>query len=178
MLLEELQVAGEQERRRDGQRGPGLLIRDARERKGWSLRYLAALLTMPAVDLGEYERNVEPVPPARWTELRRVLSGLPEEMPPETATPRSSPSVDVALHPAGQCTCGSEGRCAWCEMDRRRTLREARRPGPCTCTPDSVCAACYQRGYNDANPEEKAAERASKREAQRAKRTRKARRGW
>jgi len=33
-------------------------------------------------------------------------------------------------------------------------------------------------GYNDANPEERIAERARKREVRRAKQARKARRGW
>lgn len=129
-------------------RGPGLLIRDARERRGWSLKYLAALLMMPAVELGEYERNVEPVPPARWEDFRRVLGDpLPEVMPAQTAPSLAlgiggllaeqcisgadarAAIIDKALHPAGRCTCSPGGgpSCEWCRCDERRTKREDRR---------------------------------------------------
>lgn len=123
MLLEEPQV-GEQER----QRRPGPLIRDARERRGWSLRYLAALLMMPEVELGEYERNVDVVPPAKWEDLRRVLGDLLPEVVPAQTAPKSRASVDKALHPTGRCTCGPDGGpiCQWCECDERRTKREER----------------------------------------------------
>jgi len=168
-------------------RGPGLQIRDARTRAGTSLRDLAAHLEIHVVEMGEIERNIRPVTADLWAKARAVLPALPEVMPPETAQPRAERQVlvvDASLHPAGRCTCGAgggdAGTCEWCVMDRRRSLREVRRPSsiPCTCTPDSTCQRCYMLGYNDANPEERIAERARKREVRRAKQARKARRGW
>lgn len=135
-------------------RGPGLQIRDVRERRGMSLRDLAARLELTVVELGEYERNIRPVPPQLWAKARTVLPALPETMPPETALPRSFTgterlvlNVDASLHPAGRCTCAGEGQCEWCVMDQRRAAKAAEKP-------------------------------ARKRETRRTKQARKARRGW
>ncbi len=135
-------------------RGPGLQIRDVRERRGMSLRDLAARLEIPVVELGEYERNFRPVGPELWAKARTVLPALPETMPPETALPRSFTgterlvlNVDASLHPAGRCTCAGEGQCEWCVMDQRRAAKAAEKP-------------------------------ARKRETRRTKQARKARRGW
>lgn len=35
-------------------------------------------------------------------------------------------AVERPLHPAGRCTCAGEGTCEWCDMNRRRELREQR----------------------------------------------------
>lgn len=58
------------------------------------------------------------------------VSELPLEKAENTMSPKMKAEVVAwlsdALHPTGRCTCGGEGRCAWCEMDRRRERREAR----------------------------------------------------
>lgn len=145
-------------------RGPGLQIRDARTAARMSLRDLGDRLGIPHIELGEVERNLRPVPPKLWIAARAILPGLPEKMPPETARPRTKAeqerdraTMDAFLHPAGRCTCGGGGGgdCEWCVMDRRRALREDR----------------WERRTAASNVERK-------REVQRAKQARKARRGW
>lgn len=121
-----------------GRRGPGRQLRDERERVGEPLRVLAAHAGLTAVELGEIERGVRIPTAEEWAALQVALPELgPMEAPPTEA--ERSPVVQARsevtdlvlhtrlIHPAGRCTCAGEGTCAWCEMDRRRELREARR---------------------------------------------------
>lgn len=170
-------------------RGPGLQIRDARERARMSLPYLARCLYISHVELSEIERNIRTVTPELWDRARAILPELPFAVPPETAQrpagelEQERAVVDAFLHPAGRCICGGDGTCEWCVMDKRRDLREARRwrrlsyesMGECRC---GMHCPPYQ-GCRDGEADPPAVtERARKREAQRVKQARRRRRGW
>lgn len=161
--------------------GPGRQLRDERERAGASLRHLVAHTHMSTVEL--IERGILVPTPEQWALLQAALPGLGPMAPIHVPRVRElldakERRLDAALHPTGRCTCAGAGTCEWCVMDQRREKREARRPGRCTCTPDTSCSACYQRGYADAHPEEREAERARKAKLRQARAKRKARRGW
>jgi len=111
-----------------GRRGPGRQLRDERERVGEPLRILAAYAGMTPTQVGEFERGVVVPTPEQWSRLREALPGLGDMEAPPTEAERSPVvvGIDRALHPAGRCTCVQAGTCEWCEMNRRRELREAR----------------------------------------------------
>ena len=111
----------------NGRRGPGRQLRDERERVGEPLRILAAYTGLTAVQIGEFERGVAVPTPEQWAALREVLPDLGEMEAPPTEAERSPVVIDRALHPVGRCTCAQHGTCRWCEMNRRRDLREARK---------------------------------------------------
>lgn len=139
-------------------------------------------------------REAGPVDFKRAGELNRI-----RRRPLYAATPEQRAEalrVDALLHPAGRCTCGGERTCEWCEMDRRRELREERRtagaakvkrcrvapmtgPGrvdgqPADALPGDMlfCSRC---GWLARDGEHA---RVLQREAKRARAARKARRGW
>jgi hypothetical protein len=159
------------------QRGPGLLIRDARTAARMSLIDLGARLGIHHVELGEFERHRRPVDAELWVKARAVFPTLPEVMPPQqTVRPTVFVGVDAALHPAGRCTCGAGGAggtCEWCVMDQRREKREERlalraavkRPETSEGEPESTTVAVL-------------AERARKRRTHAEKQARRQRRGW
>lgn len=110
-----------------GRRGPGGQLRDERERVWEPLRILAAYTHLTAVELGEIERGVRIPTAEEWAALQVALPDLgPMEAPP-TAAERRPTIPQPNLHPAGRCTCAQTSTCEWCEMDRRRELREARK---------------------------------------------------
>lgn len=53
-------------------------------------------------------------------------------------------AAESSLHPTGRCTCGGEGRCAWCQEICRECMG--------SCVGDEawlVCEACNGTGYTD-----------------------------
>jgi hypothetical protein len=111
----------------NGRRGPGRQLRDERERVGEPLRVLAAYAGLTTVELGEIERGLRIPTPKQWAALQDALPDLGEMEAPATEAERRPTVPQPNLHPAGRCTCAGEGTCEWCEMDRRRELREARK---------------------------------------------------
>ena len=127
----------------NGRRGPGLQLRDERERDGEPLRILAAYTGPTVAEPGEIERGKAVPTPAQWAALQVALPNLGpmEALPTEIdgsrleiamedeGRKRQKTQLNRLLHPAGRCTCGVGGfggTCDWCVMDRRRMLREAR----------------------------------------------------
>ena len=91
-----------------GRRGPGLQLREERERVGEPLRILAAYTHLTVVELGEIERGLRVPTPEQWAALQDALPDLgPMEAPPTEA--ERSPVLPVG--------------------DREAAMREAIRPG-------------------------------------------------
>lgn len=134
-----------------GRRGPGLQLRDERERVGEPLRILAQYTGMTSVELGEIERGLRVPTPAQWAALQDALPELGEMEAPPTEAERSPvltvgelreggvvglpehyrpgmrmQVIDRLLHPAGRCTCFGEGECAWCKETARKEAEEQR----------------------------------------------------
>lgn len=128
-----------------GHRGPGRQLRDERERVDEPLRVMEAAPT-------EAERS-----PAV---IDQSLSAA--------AAPRGA-GLDCALHPAGRCTCAQQGTCRWCEMDRRREIREARKTNRA-----AMQASLGAQALRGAEVDY----RTAKQERRAAKSRRKARKGW
>jgi len=135
-----------------GHRGPGRQLRDERERVGEPLQ--AAL-----PELGEME-----APP---TEAERSPVVIDQSLS-AAAAPRGA-GLDRAIHPAGRCTCAQQGTCRWCEMDRRREIREARKT-----TRAAMQVSLGAQALRGAEVDY----RTAKQERRAAKSRRKARKGW
>ena len=91
-----------------GRRGPGLQLREERERVGEPLRILAAYTHMTVVELSDIERGQAIPTPEQWAALQDALPNLgPMEAPPTEA--ERSPVLPVG--------------------DREAAMREAIRPG-------------------------------------------------
>ncbi len=167
-----------------GHRGPGRQLRDERERVGEPLRVLAAYAGLTPVEIGEIERGIRIPTAEEWAALQAALPELGEMEAPPTEAERSpvvidqslsaaaaprGAGLDRAIHPAGRCTCAQQGTCRWCEMDRRREIREARKT-----TRAAMQVSLGAQALRGAEVDY----RTAKQERRAAKSRRKARKGW
>jgi len=145
-----------------GHRGPGRQLRDERERilqRGPLIRGRDADAPLALPELGEME--------AAPTEAERSPAVIDQSLS-AAAAPRGA-GLDCALHPAGRCTCAQQGTCRWCEMDRRREIREARKTNRA-----AMQASLGAQALRGAEVDY----RTAKQERRAAKSRRKARKGW